>query len=45
MWSHIPGFFSLFGFLGCVLLIVVVKWLGRHWLERKEDYYDDAPRE
>ena len=36
----IPGFWSLYGFISCVLIIVVSKWLGQHWLVRDDDYYD-----
>jgi len=39
-WSHIPGFFALFGFVACVIIVVVSKLLGHYWLQRKEDYYD-----
>jgi len=39
-WSNISGFFALFGFIGCIALILISKWLGHHWLQRKEDYYD-----
>jgi len=39
-WSHIPGFFSLFGFLGCLAIIYGAKLLGHCWLQRGEDYYD-----
>ena len=39
-WSHIPGFFSLFGFLGCLAIIYGAKLLGHRWLQRDEDYYD-----
>ena len=39
-WSHIFGFFALFGFAACILIIVISKCLGRYWLQRKEDYYD-----
>ena len=39
-WNSIWGFFAVLGFVGCVLLVVVSKWLGRRWLWRKEDYYD-----
>jgi len=39
-WSHFAGFFALFGFLGCLLIIVVAKLLGHYWLQREEDYYD-----
>ena len=38
--DKIPGFWSLYGFISCVLIIVVSKWLGHHWLMRDEDYYD-----
>jgi len=26
--EHIPGFWAAFGFIGCVLIIVVSKWFG-----------------
>ena len=38
--DKIPGFWSLFGFISCALIIIVSKWLGHHWLMRDEDYYD-----
>ena len=38
--DKVPGFWSLFGVISCVLIIVVSKWLGHHWLMRGEDYYD-----
>ena len=39
-WSHILGFFALFGFISCVAIVVISKLLGHYWLQRKEDYYD-----
>ncbi len=39
-WSKIVGFFAFFGLIGCVALIMISKWLGHYWLQRKEDYYD-----
>lgn len=39
-WSHITGFFSLFGFIGCLAIIAVAKLIGHYWLQRGEDYYD-----
>ncbi|OGO24859.1 MAG: hypothetical protein A2144_04115 [Chloroflexi bacterium RBG_16_50_9] len=39
-WSNISGFFALFGLIGCVAIVLISKWLGHHWLQRKEDYYD-----
>lgn len=41
-WGAIPGFFALFGFIGCVLLIVIAKFLGGLFLYQREDYYDDG---
>ncbi len=39
-WLDICGFFALLGFIGCVVLVVVSKWLGKYWLQRNKDYYD-----
>ncbi len=39
-WDEIPGFSSLFGFISCVVIIVVSKAIGKLWLQKKEDYYD-----
>ena len=39
-WSHLAGFFALFGFFGCLLIIVVAKLLGHYWLQRGANYYD-----
>ena len=39
--EHLPGFWSLFGLVGCVLLIVVAKGLGALVLLTREDYYDE----
>jgi hypothetical protein len=38
--DRIRGFWSLFGFVACVLIIVVSKWIGHHGLMKDEDYYD-----
>ena len=39
-WNKFPGFFILFGFLGCILLILFSKKLGK-FLLKDEEYYDD----
>ena len=39
--EHIPGFWSLFGFLGCVFLIVASKAFGHLGIMKREDYYDE----
>jgi hypothetical protein len=38
-WSHLYGFFSLFGFFGCLAIIVFAKVILGPWLQRKENYY------
>lgn len=37
-WENIWGFYPLFGFVGCVILVLVATWL-RTFLMRDEDYY------
>lgn len=39
-WENVPGFYALFGFVACVLIIVLAKTLGYKWLMKKENYYD-----
>ena len=38
-WESVPGFYAIYGFVACVLLVVVAKEM-RKLLMRKEDYYD-----
>jgi|TARA_B100000315_G_C14595801_1_gene599160 hypothetical protein len=38
--DKIPGFWSFFGFIACVVIIVASKWLGKYGLMKDEDYYD-----
>jgi len=39
--DKIPGFWSLFGFIACVLIIIVSKWIGHLGLMKDENYYDE----
>jgi len=39
-WSSIPGFYLIFGFAGCAVIIFLSKALGKFLLQRPEDYYD-----
>lgn len=39
-WEHLWGFYGIFGFVGCVILVLVAKEM-RKILMRDEDYYDD----
>ena len=38
--DKIPGFWSIFGFSACVVIIIISKWLGKNGLMKDEDYYD-----
>ena len=38
--DRIYGFWSIFGLVICLGMIVFWKWLAHTWLERDEDYYD-----
>lgn len=37
---HSGGFNSLYGFWGCILLIIISKFLGKNFLQKKDDYYE-----
>ena len=39
--DRIYCFWSLFGLVICLGMIVLWKWLAHAWLERDEDYYDN----
>jgi len=40
-WERLPASDAIFGFLGCILLVVGSKVLGHRWLQKDEDYYSD----
>jgi hypothetical protein len=40
-WDGWPGFYAGYGFVGCVLLVLIAKLL-RRVLKRPENYYDDG---
>ncbi len=39
-WEHLWGFFALFGFVACVVLVLVAKEM-RKAVMRRENYYDE----
>lgn len=39
-WEAWPQFFAVYGFVACVLLVLVSKYVLRPLVKRKEDYYD-----
>ncbi len=38
--DHIRGFWSVFGFLGCILMIALFKGMYHVWLMKDTRYYD-----
>jgi len=38
-WQSLPTFDFFYGFLGCGLIVLGSKWLGKKLLQRDEDYY------
>ena len=38
-WSQVYGFFALFGFIGCLAIILVAELILGPWLQREENYY------
>ena len=40
-WESFFGFYSVYGFVACVILVIVAKYVLRPLVMRKEDYYND----
>ena len=38
-WESLWGFYAIYGFVSCVVLVIVAKWM-RTLLMRPENYYD-----
>ena len=39
--EHWPAFWTMFGLLGCGVLVLISKLFGRSCVSRREDYYDE----
>jgi phage-related holin len=39
--EHVPAFWTVFGLLGCLLLVIISKAFGRLGISTREDYYDE----
>ncbi len=39
-WEEYFGFYSVYGFVACVILVIIAKYVLRPLVMRKEDYYD-----
>jgi len=42
-WESLWGFYPIYGFVGCVILVFVATWM-RTFLMRSEDYYNNESR-
>jgi len=41
-WAEkFPAFWSLFGFVSCVVIIIISKWFRHSGIMTREDYYDE----
>jgi hypothetical protein len=40
IWDKIPGWSAFYGFVSCIVLIIVSKALAHAWLYKEEEYYD-----
>jgi hypothetical protein len=40
-WEKIPFFDAIFGFFGCIVIVLGSKALGHHGIQKDEDYYND----
>ncbi|MGB0833019.1 MAG: hypothetical protein ACPGR2_00705 [Psychrobium sp.] len=38
-WENFPAFYAIYGFVGCVVLVLIAKAM-RKVLMKEEDYYD-----
>ncbi len=39
-WEAWPEFYAMYGFVACVFLVLVAKYVLRPLVKREEDYYD-----
>ena len=40
VWEESFGFYAIYGFVACVLLVLVAKYVLRPIVKRQKDYYD-----
>jgi hypothetical protein len=39
-WEKLPVFSALYGFIGCIIIIIISKAIGHIWLQKEENYYE-----
>jgi hypothetical protein len=40
-WEASPIFYAVYGFIGCIVIILGSKAIGHLWLQKKENYYQE----
>ena len=40
-WDDIPGFYAIYGAVGCAALVAVTKWAGRVLLVKPPDWWGE----
>lgn len=35
-WHHVPGYAALIGLAGCIVVVLLGKWLGKAFLQRPD---------
>ena len=40
VWEALPVFSAVYGFIGCIVIILGSKAIGHLWLQKEEDYYE-----
>ncbi len=43
--ERLPGFWSIFGFIGCALIVILSKMYGHAGIMTREDYYERRGKE
>jgi|TARA_Y100000294_G_scaffold178064_1_gene207092 hypothetical protein len=39
-WEERLGFYAVYGFVACVILVLAAKYILRPFVKRRKDYYD-----
>lgn len=39
-WNSVPAFYAIFGFVGCIVIIYVAKFIAKKIVNRDINYYD-----
>jgi hypothetical protein len=36
-WHYVPGYSAMIGLFGCIVVVMISKWLGKAFLQRPEE--------